>query len=328
MSMITQALAEFDEPKQAIAMVKSYGTLTLADDGIGKVEQAHKQVKRLRIDIDSRRKSLNEGALTYQRTVNAEAKRLTAEIEPIETALSGQRKIHDEILLKEQQEKHAAKRAVLTARIEKLAQAGCIVNDVAALEAMTDDEFLLHCVSEIAKAVSLRIEQEAARKAAEDIEIARLAEIKRQSDEIRIRQAELEADRKAMAAEREAMLHQQAIERQAIEQQQAEVRRQQQEIQREADRKTEAERQRVLAERKAEDDRLAVIAAEQKEVARLARLEALKPEIEKAETFGNRLMVHAVEILRVMDQPHWSVEAMESVRRCGLEVLMIARGEG
>ena len=327
MSMITQALAEFDEPKQAIAMVKSYGTLTLADDGIGKVEQAHKQVKRLRIDIDSRRKSLNEGALTYQRTVNAEAKRLTAEIEPIETALSSQRRIHEEILLKEQQEKHAAKRAVLTARIEKLAQAGCIVNDVAAFEAMTDDEFSLHCVSEIAKAVSLRIEQEAARKAAEDIEIARLAEIKRQSEEIRIRQAELEADRKAMAAEREAMQHQQ-IERPALEEQQAEVRRQQQEIQREADRKTEAERQRVLAERKAEDDRLAVIAAEQKEVARQARLEALKPEIEKAETFGNRLMVHAVEILRVMDQPHWSVEAMESVRRCGLEVLMIARGEG
>jgi chromosome segregation ATPase len=326
--MITQALAEFDEPKQAIEMVKSYGTLTLVDDGIGKVEQAHKQVKRLRIDIDSRRKSLNEGALTYQRTVNAEAKRLTAEIEPIETALSSQRQIHEEILLKEQQEKHAAKRAVLTARIEKLAQAGCIVNDVAALEAMSDDEFLLHCVSEIAKAVSLRKEQEAARKAAEDIEIARLAEIKRQSDEIRIRQAELDSERKAMAAEREAMQHQQQIERRALEEQQAEVRRQQQEIQREADRKTEAERQRVLAERKAEDERLAVIAAEQKEVARLARLEALKPEIEKAETFANRLFGEAVDILHNMGQPRWSVEAMESVRRCGLEVLMIARGEG
>ena len=287
MSMITQALAEFDEPKQAIAMVKSYGTLTLADDGIGKVEQAHKQVKRLRIDIDSRRKSLNEGALTYQRTVNAEAKRLTAEIEPIETALSSQRQLHEEILLKEQQEKHAAKRAVLTARIEKLAQAGCIVNDVAALEAMTDDEFSLHCVSEIAKAVSMRLEQEAARKAAEDIEIARLAEIKRQSDEIRIRQAELDSERKAFENEK-------------------------------------AEMQRI---KNAEDARLAVIAAEQKEATRQARLEALKPEIEKAETFANRLMAHAVEILRVMDQPSWSVEAMESVRRCGLEVLMIARGE-
>ena len=328
MSMITQALAEFDEPKQAIAMVKSYGTLTLADDGIGKVDQAHKQVKRLRIDIDSRRKSLNEGALTYQRTVNAEAKRLTAEIEPIETALSSQRRIHEEILLKEQQEKHAAKRAVLTARIEKLAQAGCIVNDVAALEAMTDDEFLLHCVSEIARAVSLRIEQEAARKAAEDIEIARLAEIKRQSDEIRIRQAELEADRKAMAAEREAMLHQQQAERRAIEEQQAEIMRQQQEIQREADRKTEAERQRVLAERKAEDDRLAVIAAEQKEVARLARLEALKPEIEKAETFANRLAEMSAAVLVSMEKPVWGPRAMVIIRQAGIDVIKIARGEG
>ena len=328
MSMITQALAEFDEPKQAIAMVKSYGTLTLADDGIGKVEQAHKQVKRLRIDIDSRRKSLNEGALTYQRTVNAEAKRLTAEIEPIETALSSQRRIHEEILLKEQQEKHAAKRAVLTARIEKLAQAGCIVNDVAALEAMTDDEFLLHCVSEIAKAVPLRIEQEAARKAAEDIEIARLAEIKRQSDEIRIRQAELDSERKAMAAEREAMQHQQQIERRALEEQQAEVRRQQQEIQREADRKTEAERQRVLAERKAEDDRLAVIAAEQKEVARQARLEALKPEIEKAAMFANRLAEMSAAVLVSMEKPVWGPSAMMIIRQAGIDVIKIARGEG
>lgn len=288
MSMITQALAEFDEPKQAIAMVKSYGTLTLADDGIGKVEQAHKQVKRLRIDIDSRRKSLNEGALTYQRTVNAEAKRLTAEIEPIETALSSQRRIHEEILLKEQQEKHAAKRAVLTARIEKLAQAGCIVNDVAALEAMTDDEFSLHCVSEVNKAVSLRIEQEAARKAAEDIEIARLAEIKRQSDEIRIRQAELDSERKAFETEK-------------------------------------AEMQRI---KNAEDARLAVIAAEQKEVARQARLEALKPEIEKAAMFANRLAEMSAAVLVSMEKPVWGPSAMMIIRQAGIDVIKIARGEG
>ena len=288
MSMITQALAEFDEPKQAIAMVKSYGTLTLADDGIGKVEQAHKQVKRLRIDIDSRRKSLNEGALTYQRTVNAEAKRLTAEIEPIETALSSQRQIHEEILLKEQQEKHAAKRAVLTARIEKLAQAGCIVNDVAALEAMSDDEFLLHCVSEIAKAVSMRLEQEAARKAAEDIEIERLAEIKRQSEEIRIRQAELDSERKAFETEK-------------------------------------AEMQRI---KNAEDARLAVIAAEQKEATRQARLESLKPEIEKAETFANRLAEMSAAVLVSMEKPVWGPSAMVIIRQAGIDVIKIARGEG
>jgi colicin import membrane protein len=193
---------------------------------------------------------------------------------------------------------------------------------------MTDDEFLLHCVSEIAKAVSLRIEQEAARKAAEDIEIARLAEIKRQSDEIRIRQAELDSERKAMAAEREAMQHQQQIERRALEEQQAEVRRQQQEIQREADRKTEAERQRVLAERKAEDDRLAVIAAEQKEVARQARLEALKPEIEKAEMFANRLAEMSAAVLVSMEKPVWGPSAMMIIRQAGIDVIKIARGEG
>jgi len=328
MSMITQALAEFDEPKQAIAMVKSYGTLTLADDGIGKVEQAHKQVKRLRIDIDSRRKSLNEGALTYQRTINAEAKRLTEEIEPIETALSSQRKIHDEILLKEQQEKHAAKRKVLTDRIERLAQAGCIAGDVAAIEQMSDDEFQLHFLSEQRKAEMIREEQEAARKAAEDIEIERLAEIKRQSEEIRIRQAELAEERKAMAAEREAMLHQQQVERRAIEQQQAEVKRQQQEIQREAERKAEEERQQVLAERRAEDARLAKIAAEQKEVARLARLEALKPEIQQAAMFANRLAEMSAAVLVSMEKPVWGPRAMVIIRQAGIDVIKIARGEG
>ena len=288
MSMITQALAEFDEPKQAIAMVKSYGTLTLADDGIGKVEQAHKQVKRLRIDIDSRRKSLNEGALTYQRAINAEAKRLTEEIEPIENALSGQRKIHDEIVMKEQQEKHAAKRKVLTDRIERLAQAGCIAGDVAAIEQMSDDEFSLHSMREAAKAEVIRIEQEAARKAAEDIEIERLAEIKRQSEEIRIRQAELAEERAAFETEK-------------------------------------AEMQRI---KNAEDNRLAVIAAEQKEVARLARMEALEPEIQKAAVFANRLAEMSAAVLVSMEKPVWGPRAMMIIRQAGIDVIKIARGEG
>jgi len=286
--MITQALAEFDEPKQAIAMVKSYGTLTLADDGIGKVEQAHKQVKRLRIDIDSRRKSLNEGALTYQRAINAEAKRLTEEIEPIENALSGQRKIHDEIVMKEQQEKHAAKRKVLTDRIERLAQAGCIAGDVAAIEQMSDDEFSLHSMREAAKAEVIRIEQEAARKAAEDIEIERLAEIKRQSEEIRIRQAELAEERAAFETEK-------------------------------------AEMQRI---KNAEDNRLAVIAAEQKEVARLARMEALEPEIQKAAVFANRLAEMSAAVLVSMEKPVWGPRAMMIIRQAGIDVIKIARGEG
>lgn len=328
MSMITQALAEFDEPKAAIAIVRQYANLTLAADGIGKVQEAHKQVKRLRIDIDSRRKSLNEGALTYQRTVNAEAKRLTAEIEPIEAALWSQRQIHEAAELERQTIKHAAKRAALMARIEKLAQAGCIAGDVAAIEQMNDDEFQLHFLSEQRKAEMIREEQEAARLEVDRREAERFAEIERQAEEMRVRAAEIAADRKAIDAEREAMLHQQQIERKSLEIQQAELDRQHEAIRFNEERKAESERQAALLIRRQEDERLASIAADLEKAARIARLEALRPEIEKAETFANRLIIHAVEILRVMGEPSWSVDAMESVRRCGLEVLMIARGEG
>jgi hypothetical protein len=327
MSMIQQALAEFDESRAMIATVKEYGKFTLAVDGIGKVEEAHKQVKRLRIDITKRGKELRDGATKYSRAIIEEEKRLVNEVEPIESALWYQRQIHEEQVELERVEKEKAKRAFLTARIEKLAQAGCVAGDVDAIAAMNDDEFSLHFICEKMKAESAREQAEIQRMLAEKLEADRLAEVARQAEEIRIRQQELDRDRKAMAAEREAMLHQQQVERRALEEQQAEVRRQQEEIRKAAELKAEEERQRVLAERRAEDQRLAQIAAEEAEVYRLARLEALKPEIEKAETFGNRLMVHAVEILRVLDQPHWSVEALESVRRCGLEVLGIARGE-
>jgi hydroxypyruvate isomerase len=325
--MITQALAEFDESRVMIANVKAYGKFTLAVDGIGKVEEAHKQVKRLRIDITKRGKELREDATKYSRAIIEEEKRLVSEVEPIEAALWGQRQIHEAAELERQKAKQAEKRKVLTDRIERLAQAGCIAGDVAAIEQMNDDEFSLHFICEKMKAETLREQAEAARLEAEKFEADRLAEVARQAEELRVRREELESERQAMAAEREAMLHQQQIERKSLEIQQAELNRQHEAIRYNEERKAEAERQRVLAERKAEDARLASIAADLEKASRIARLEALRPEIEKAETFGNRLMVHAVEILRVMDQPHWSVEAMESVRRCGLEVLMIARGE-
>lgn len=325
--MITQALAEFDEPKAMISVVKSYGTLTLAVDGIGKVEEAHKQVKRLRIDITKRGKDLRDGANTYCKAIIAEEKRLIAEVEPIEDALWKQREIHEAEKEREKEEKAKAKRAVLQGRIEKLSQAGCVAGDVAALELMSDDEFGLHFLCESMKAESAREQAEAARQAAEKLEADQLAEVARQAEELRIRQFELDRDRKAMEAEREAMLHQQAIQQRQLEEHQAEVRRQQEEIRKEAEAKAEAERQRVLTERLAEDERLAKIAADEAEAARVARLEALKPEIEKAEMFANRMAETSAAILVSLGKPAWGGEAMAAVRRCGLEVLRIARGE-
>lgn len=320
MSMIAQALAEFDEPKAAIAIVKSYGTLTLAADGIGKIEEAHKQVKRLRIDIDKRRKDLTAGALTYQRAINEEAKRLTAEVEPIEKSLWSQRQIHEAEKEKERQAKEAEKQAVLQSRIEKLAQAGCVASDVVALQKMDDDEFALHLMRESAKAQELREAAESARIEAEKREADRLAEVERQAEELRIRREEIEAERKAMEAEREAMLHQQAIERRHIEEQQAEVRRQKEEIRMEAERKAEAERQRLLAERKAEDERLAQIAAEEAEAYRLRKIEELKPEIEKASDFMKAAVYWADKKLTEIGRPYWSEFALKKIEEACIEI--------
>lgn len=327
--MIAQALADFDESKAMITVVKSYGSFTLAVDGIGKVEEAHKQVKRLRIDIDGRRKSLTAGALTYQRAINAEAKRLTEEVEPIEAALAGQRAIHDAEKEREREEKAKAKRAVLQDRIEKLAQAGCLAGDVAALELMSDDEFSLHFLQERMKSEIAHAKAEESRIVAEKLEADRLAEIERQAEELRIRREELEADRKAMAAEREAMLHQQSVQQRQILEQQEEVRRQQEEIRIEQEAKAEADRQRVLAERRAEDDRLAAIAAAEAEVTRLARLEDLRPEIEKCDQFTMRLNEWADNYLTSIGRPRWSNAALASIERaCSGIRRDIERGEG
>jgi hypothetical protein len=324
-----QVVAAFEKNETSISDVTKYMELTVEKHGIGKVTAGRVAVKKLRVAIDHRRKELIETALETQRTVNAHAKALTAIVTPVEDYLQSQEDAYEAAKLAIEQEKQRVRRKRLTDRIERLAVAGAVAVEVEVevVEAMTDEDFEEHLACEEMRVESAREQAEIQRMLAEKQEQDRLAEVARQAEELRIRQEELDRDRKAMAAEREAMLHQQQIERRALEEQQAEIRRQQEEIRKVAELKAEEERQRVIAERLAEDQRLAQIAAEEAEVYRLARLEALKPEIEKAETFGNRLMIHAVEILRVLDQPHWSVEALESVRRCGLEVLGIARGE-
>ena len=338
MSMIQTALAEFDETKAALATVKEFQSWTIAVNGYGQVNEARKRVKRLRIDVDKRRKELNEGALTYQRAVNEEAKRLTSEIVTIEDHLEREEKAWELEKAKEKAAKDAEKAAILQGRVNRLAEAGCLAGDVAAWQAMTDDEFEWHLRAEASKAAKIREEQEAARLEAERIESEKRAEAARIEAE---RQAEHQRqheanriERERLAAEREELQRQAAEQSRELRQRQEEIARQQAEQakilfaqQAAIDRERAETAAKVAADRRAEDERLAAIERQQQEVARLARLEALKPEIEKAETFGNALLTDARDELARLGDPHWSAGAMESVRRCALEVLMIARGE-
>ena len=55
-SMTEQAVDALASFEPMIEMLLSYADLTVADDGIGKVEEAHKSVKRLLFDLDKKRK--------------------------------------------------------------------------------------------------------------------------------------------------------------------------------------------------------------------------------------------------------------------------------
>ena len=259
------ALASF-EPM--IEMVIEYGNLTVAEDGIGKVEEAHKAVKRLRVDLDKKRKELNEGALHYQRTVNATAKTLTERISAVESRLEAQRENYESEKLKEKQAKEAAKAAVLNERVNRLSSAGVAVTDLAALSSMAGDEFEFFFAKESRVAAEAKAE-------AEQIEALRQEEMRRQAEELRIRAEEIERQRLAD----EAVLR---AERESIEADRAEMRRQQEELQ-----KHQAEL-RAKAEAEAAEKRRLEREAEQ------ARKEAAAaPELEKLNSVLQAMAVAA-----------------------------------
>jgi len=271
------ALASF-EPM--IEMVIEYGNLTVAEDGIGKVEEAHKAVKRLRVDLDKKRKELNEGALHYQRTVNATAKTLTERISAVESRLEAQRENYEAEKMKEKQAKEAAKAAVLNERVSRLSSAGVAVTDLAALGAMANDEFEFYFAKESRVAAE-------AKEEADRLETLRQEEIRRQAYELRIRAEEIERQRLAD----EAILR---AERESIEADRAEMRRQQEELQ-----KHQAELRAKAEAEAAEKRRL------EKEAEQARREAAAGPELEKLESVLRAMAVAAERTSAELGDSWW-----------------------
>jgi colicin import membrane protein len=331
-SMTETAMARFEAKQAELTVLKTYAALTLADDGIGKVEEAHKAVKRAETEIEKDRVELKSPALEFGRMVDAKAKELQAILDPIEKHLKTQRDIHDAEKLKEKQAKEAAKASILNERVGRLSGAAIVVTDLAALSAMAADEFEFFFAKESRIVADAKAD---AKADAERLEALRLEEIKRQASELRVRAEEIERQRLAdeavmaeerarMKAEREAVEARQAEERKAMEADRAEMRRQQEEIakhQAELRAKAEAEAAELRRkEREAEEARKAE--AEQ------ARLEALKPEIDKAHDFAQCMITDAQDSLVRLGNPAWGEDAMHAIRNCGAAVIALVVREG
>lgn len=295
-SLTEQALIALQSFEPMVDQVLSYANLTVAEDGIGKVEEAHKAVKRLRIDLDKKRKELNEGALQYQRTVNATAKSLTERISKVESRLEGERETFEEAKRKEKAAKDAEKAAVLNERVKRLTEAGVVVSDLAAVGAMDATDFEFYFAKES------RIAEEAK------------AELKRQAEELALRQEELRIQRQQQDAERAAEIEKIRLEREAMEAERAEMRRQQEAINRHN------EELRAKAEAEAAEKR-----RQEREAEEARKLALAAPELEKLEAVLNAIRDAAGKAVVDCGEPAWCVHLDEALKKLAIDMRLVVR---
>ena len=230
----------FNLSDQAIAKLDGdYSCLTINGvedkDGFRTVSAARKVIKNYRVSIEKRRKELTADALHFQRAINAEAKRITELLEPIEVKLLAQETWFEEEQARIKKEEEEKKRAKTVARSKSLEECGyrfdfaqiSFIRDydnsriaMQVVEFSQDTEFdslLLDAkkTHEIYIKQKLeeekRIEQEKQRIAAEQkaesdrIEAERKAESERIAVEQKIESDRLEKEKAELAAERERL---------------------------------------------------------------------------------------------------------------------------
>jgi len=275
MSSITTEITEYTPTAQALAEFRQrYENAVFpvaTTEGMRKAIEARREIRETRVALEAKRKEIKEPALRRCQLIDAEAKRITAELEALENPIDAQIKAEQE--RKEREKREAAER-------EQRRQA-----------AVT--ETFRRLSSYVAQAVgksSAEIRQQEAnlREWKPDLSIMTEAELAQFDADIQLTYGQLihmAVDAEAREAEQARM----AAERAELERQQAELRRQQEEARaaveaaekaaREAqEAQAKAEREKAEAERRAELERVqreqeAIRAREQAEAAERERIE-------------------------------------------------------
>lgn len=273
-------------------LASQYMPLAIADakdkQGYEIVHAARMDVKQKRVMVEKTRIELKADALRYGKAVDAEAKRLTALLEPIEGHLTKQEEVYTAEIERQKAEKARAAAAKLQERISDLQAFGAQIN-LEVLRAMSDSDF----------AVALKTAADAWEKAE--------AERKRLAEETAKREAEMMAEReraaKAMEEARriaqEAMAAQVAAEKATRDAQEAE-RAAAAKVQAEKDKAAAVERarieeaERIKAEAEAKAQRAAEIAALKAENDR--RDEELRPVMERIAALASAIETLAVAL--------------------------------
>jgi len=295
---------KFDVTNEAIRTLSKRLTGLKADTPANylAVKSGITEVRTLRVRVDATRKELKEDALKYGRLVESEAKRITDLLVAIEGPLKAEKQKADDAKELEKQLIFEAKQRALQTRIDALIAVG--FNRMIHVPHWTDEEY----IQELAKATdewNAKLRKEASDKAeterveAEQAEASRLEKIaylqERQEFEIalatarkldaeraeqnRVEREAIEAERKAMQAERER------IDKEEKERQQAIYLERLSKEKYERDLAHAIECQALVAEQ----DKLVAI----READEAKRIEAFKPDAEKLKILGDTLRLIA-----------------------------------
>jgi hypothetical protein len=330
---IETELTKYNITDAAIAKLKDdYLKLTVAGindkEGCKKVHDARMDIVKRRTSIEKKRVELKADSLEYGRRVDAEAKRITGLLQPIEDHLTEQEKIVTDELARIKEKKEAEEKARIQARVNRLFELGArfdgaqyalygLVIPVTILNAATTEQFAMFLdQAEKAKAAEeeaarLKAEEEARIKAEEEAkrkaEEERLAKIAAQQEEERKRLEE--ASRKQKAEEERLQKQREEFERKAREEQEKletekrriaeeQARKEAEERRQEEIKKAKeeaAEKARIEAEEKAKREAEEKAEAERKAKEDAERREALRPDKEKLVSFARDLRALYVE---------------------------------
>lgn len=211
-----------------------------ADTSVGykEVKKAIQVCVKTRTSIDKKRQELNEEALLWQRTVNAEAKRLTGLVEAIEDPLRAKKQVADDEAERIKKEYEAKHQTWLQGRLNECLQVTGSPCSIDFAETASDDQWKA-LLAEGALALQARVMEDAKRRAIEESERQKMAEeieamrmkieserleakrLQEELDQLRREKAEREqAERERLEAiERERLAEQERLEREANENQ-------------------------------------------------------------------------------------------------------------
>ena len=140
-------ISEFNVTEAALAHAETFKSLKILNledkEGYKQVYEARISVKKMRLDIEKKRKELREFWLNGAKKVQGNAKELTARLEPIEEYLEAEQKKIDDEKERIKEEKKAADAQKIQDRVEKVVNLGSSVS-LLMLSSMTDMEFEEH----------------------------------------------------------------------------------------------------------------------------------------------------------------------------------------